>query len=479
MFFRAARPIFAAKIKRIHFSVSNSCMKSYWNILLLIIIGCVLCDSVRAGVASAEPDGGPVASVQTNRSFSPLIHTLQTIVNDDWMQPAVFVLGSDDYVTVSFDYFSHEYHRLCCHLEHCDADGRPSELNESEYMEGFNDRPIDYYLNSLNTTFLYTHYAVDFPNDNVELKVSGNYRVFIYEDDESQQVNELTGQQALLYKGHPIVAEAWFSVVEPMVTVSAEVSSNTDIDTHVAFQQVSFNIIHPDYAIERPDREVKVLVCQNHRPDVAVAGIQPTYIRPGRLEYVHNRNLIFPGNNEFRRFEVINMHYSSQHVDKIDFYDPYYHAVLMADSERRAYSFDADHNGRFLVRYNLAEDNDTEADYLFAHFSLEVPHPFECGKMYVTGYFSDYNYSPDFLMNYNPATSAYECTVLLKMGAYDYQYVFKEDGATGQQVNRTARPFDGSFYETENEYTIYVWHRPFGSRYDRLVAVETVGFSQE
>ena len=445
-------------------------MKKFLNIVLLIIIGCVV-------PANA-------ACVQMNRTYSPLVHTLQTIANDDWMQLPVLMLGSDDYVTVSFDYFSHEYHRLCCHLMHCDTDGKPSELNESEFMEGFNDRPIDYYLNSLNTTFLYTHYAVDFPNDNVQLKVSGNYRILIYEDDEvemtAQQVNESTGQQVPLnYKGHPVIAETWFSVVEPMVTVSAEVSSNTDIDTHVAYQQVSFNIIHPDYTIERPDREVKVVVCQNHRPDMVVADIQPTYIRPGRLEYVHNRNLIFPGNNEFRRFEVINMHYSSQHVYKIDFYDPYYHAVLMADAERRAYSFDADHNGRYLVRYNLAEDNDTEADYLFAHFSLEVPHPFERGKMYVTGYFSDYNYSPDYQMTYNPATSAYECTVLLKMGAYDYQYVFVEDGATGQQVNRSASPFDGSFYETENEYTIYVWHRPFGSRYDRLIAVETVDFSQE
>lgn len=438
--------------------VSNSRMKHFWKLFLLINIGCA-----------------SLAVSQTNRTFTPLVHTLQTIVNDDWMQPPVLVLGSDDYVTLSFDYFSHEYHRLCCHLIHCDADGNPSELNESEYMEGFNDRPIEYYLNSLNTTFLYTHYAVEFPNDDVMLKVSGNYRVQVFDDEEDATP---TSQQPV-YKGHPIVAEAGFKVVEPMVNVSAAVSSNTDIDTHVAFQQVTFSIDHADYPIERPDRELKVVVCQNNRPDMTVTDIQPTYIRPGLLEYVHNRNLIFPGNNEFRRFEVINMHYGSQHVDKIDFYDPYYHAVLMDDAERRAYSFDADHNGRYLVRYNLAEDNDTEADYFFAHFTLAVPHPRENGEMYVTGYFSDYNYLPDYRMTYNPATKAYEGTVLLKMGAYDYQYVFVENGEKAQPISKMNAPFDGSFYETENEYTLYVWHRPFGSRYDRLIAVETIVFSQE
>ena len=169
------------------------------------------------------------------------------------------------------------------------------------------------------------------------------------------------------------------------------------------------------------------------------------------------------------------MHYGSQNVDKIDFYEPYYHAVLMPDAQRRAYSFDADHNGRFLVRYNLAEDVDTEADYFFAHFTLGLPYPLEDGSLYVAGCFSNYSYSDNYRMLYNPATHTYECVVLLKMGAYDYQYVFVPD----QPAKKSEAVFDGSFYETENEYVISVYHRPFGSRYDKLIAVETVHYSQE
>jgi hypothetical protein len=29
---------------------------------------------------------------------------------------------------------------------------------------------------------------------------------------------------------------------------------------------------------------------------------------------------------------------------------------------------------------------------------------------------------------------------------------------------------EGNAWETENEYSIYVYHRPFGSRYDKLIA---------
>jgi len=457
-------------ITRIRFKSRNIFMsrkRTSYLIYILLLSLCLMSPSFT--YAEVEITG---SQANRNNVYSPLVHTLQVIANGDWMQPAVIGLDSEDeFVTVSFDYFSHEYHRLCCHLVHCDADGSPSELMESEYMDGFNDRPIEYYMNSLNTTFLYTHYAIDFPNENVFLKVSGNYCVFIY--DEELDVDE---SATFSYRGHPVVAVAWFKVVEPLVNITAEVSSNTDVDTHVSHQQVSFVINHPEYAIERPERELKVFVTQNNRPELMVANIQPTYIRPERLEYVHNKHLIFQGGNEFRRFEIINMHYGFQHVDKIDFYDPYYHAILMSDNERRAYSFDADHNGRFLVRYNMAEDDDTEADYVFAHFSLEVPHPFEHGQMYVIGCFSNFSYSPAYQMNYNSSTSAYECTALLKMGAYDYQYVFVPDDTS---VSSPEHLFDGNFYETENEYTISVYHRPFGTRYDRLIAVEIIDFSQE
>ena len=406
---------------------------------------------------------------QRNVVYSPMLHTLQVIANDDWMQPAVINLESDEFVTVSFDYFSHDYHRFVCHLEHCNADWQPSGLVQVDYMDGFNDRPIEWYHNSLNTTFLYTHYAVDYPNDDVSIKISGNYRLIIYDEDADASANALLPT----YKGYPVVAEACFRVVEPCVTVSAEVSSNTDIDTHESSQQVSFSIHHNNYYIDLPERDLKVFVSQNDRPDMLVDNIQPTYINLGRLDYVHNRRLIFPGNNEYRRFEIINMYYGSQNVDKISFFDPYFHAELLTESKRRAYSFDSDHNGRFYIRYDLAEDIDYETDYVFVHFRLAAPYP--CGgRLYVAGKFSNYVYSPEYEMKYNPDEELYENTQLLKMGAYDYQFVFVPSGN-----NPAVSPVDGSFFETENEYIISVYHRPFGDRYDHLIAVEQIDFSQD
>jgi hypothetical protein len=33
---------------------------------------------------------------------------------------------------------------------------------------------------------------------------------------------------------------------------------------------------------------------------------------------------------------------------------------------------------------------------------------------------------------------------------------------------------EGDFHQTENVYNIYVYHKPFGERYDKLVGFHTV-----
>jgi len=39
--------------------------------------------------------------------------------------------------------------------------------------------------------------------------------------------------------------------------------------------------------------------------------------------------------------------------------------------------------------------------------------------------------------------------------------------------------FEGSHFETENEYSILVYHRPLGLDYDRLLMIKTITFPPE
>lgn len=409
------------------------------------------------------------AHAQSNKVYHPMIHTLQTIVNDDWLADKVITLGTDDWVHISFDHFSHDYHRFIYRIIHCNADWTPSDLFEVDYMEGFNDQPIEDYENSLNTTMLYTHYWLDLPNDDIIFKVSGNYMVEIYLDDDD---DEDSSSQA---DNEPKkVAVACFRIVEPRMGLNTTITSNTDIDTNLSHQQVSFTVNYNTNDVVDPNTEIKPYVYQNSRTDNCASLVKPTYVTPGRAEYTHNKSLIFPAGNEYRRFEIINMHYATQGVDKISFFAPYFHATLLPDTPRRHYSYDEDHNGHYLIRYNLAEDPATEADYLFAHFRLDMPRR-TGGEFYLSGEFTYNDFTPAYQAVYNENEQAYEATVVLKQGAYDFLYLWVPDGTT---VGHTG-PAEGNFYETENEYQIYIYHRPFGGRYDQLVATQQVKFSQE
>jgi hypothetical protein len=68
-------------------------------------------------------------------------------------------------------------------------------------------------------------------------------------------------------------------------------------------------------------------------------------------------------------------------------------------------------------------------------------------------------------MTYNPATKEYECTMLLKQGWYNYEFVFRKDG----ENTGTASKFEGSHYETENDYIVLLYYRNPHDRYDRLI----------
>lgn len=111
-------------------------------------------------------------SGQQNVIKDKQIHTLKVTVDDDPLMPPIVNLGGNHHIEIGFDDFSHEYHRYIYHITHCDAQWQPSkEIFESDFLEGFNDRPIEDYEKSFNTTVLYTHYKVRIPNEDVSLKL--------------------------------------------------------------------------------------------------------------------------------------------------------------------------------------------------------------------------------------------------------------------------------------------------------------------
>ena len=398
------------------------------------------------------------ASAQFARSLSRNISSLQMVLNDDWSKPAVITLGSDDELLFSFDELSHTYKRFTYHISHCNADWTPSELHAIDYIDGFNDRPIDEWENSVTTTQLYTHYEFTLPNDDVRLKVSGNYKVEIFDDENDET---------------PVAVFA-FAVLAPKLRVSAKISGNTDVDTNVSHQQLSFDVHYAGYNIMSPATDVKPVIYQNRRPDNCVSGIKPTYVTSTSLQYVYNEKLIFKAGNEYRRFELTDPYAPGQNVDRVQYSEPYFHAELYTDKVRPTYTNTRDENGRYFINTMQGYGSAIEADYAAVHFTLKAPYD-GSGDYYLCGDFNGNFFGANNRLQWDNENQCYRTVQLLKLGLYNYHYLWVP---RGEQVGVTA-PSEGDFYNTENEYLIMIYHREFGGRYDRLVGMLQVNYNLE
>ena len=395
---------------------------------------------------------------QRTEVLSPHIQTVQLIVNDDYRLPTIIKLGSDDYIDISFDQLSHDYHRYQYILSHCDANWEQSNLSDFDFLDGFNNNYIEDAETSMNTMVPYTHYRFTLPNEYVRLTISGNYMIEIFDEDDMSKP----------------VLKTYFRVAENQVSISASVSSDTDIDRNKSHQQVSFDINYKGYTIRNPQQEVKVHVLQNNRIDNMVSNVLPSYVSPNELRYTNNRSLIFPAGNEYRRFEIVSTKYAGMGVESLGYYAPYYHATLYPDHLRTLnYLYDSDQNGKYLVRYNDAVDSNTEADYFFVHFALDSDHLLTGGNVYLQGEFTYDLFNEQTQMKYNSDSYMYESVQLLKQGSYNYQYLYVPQGSTKGETG----PTEGNYYQTENEYLILVYHKPFGERYDRLIGVKQITFT--
>lgn len=393
---------------------------------------------------------------QFTESRSSDIRALQMQLNERWDAVPVLTLGSDDEICFSFDELSHTYRRYTYRIIHCNADWTQSELFPIDYLDGFNDRPIEDWQTSENTTQLYSRYQFYLPNEDVSLKVSGNYKVELYDDEADSDVP---------------VALFGFSVVEPRVGIEAQISSDTEIDRNNTHQQVSFCVNFASYNISSPATDVKVRVFQNRRLDNFVDGIKPTYISSGRLEYVHNSKLIFDAGNEYRRFEITDPYSPGMNVENVVYDEPYYHAQLFIDSPSRSYSNVRDENGRFYINTLEGYGSLMEADYALVHFALKAPFRVG-GDYYLLGDYWGNRFVSSNKLQYDDAKGAYVTTQLMKFGVHNYQYVWLPKGEQRAYTDYA----EGDFFNTENEYLIYIYHSEPGARYDRLIGVQQVYF---
>nr|WP_319569891.1 DUF5103 domain-containing protein [uncultured Draconibacterium sp.] len=381
------------------------------------------------------------------------IKTVQAHRNGFELSNPILGLNEDMTLVFKFDDLSEGVKDYYYTVVHCDADWNESFISQDEYIDGFIENPVDDYAMSFNTTFSYVNYRIELPNDQMRFKLSGNYVLVVYENQDKEKV----------------VLTKRFHIYENAVRIEGTVRRASIDAFKGSNQEVDFKIYHPNLAILNPREEVKVVIMQNNRWDNAIRDLKPLYIRDQVLDYDYNRENVFPAGNEFRYFDNRTNRMNGENVIATDFHRPYFHKTVKIDEVRvnkRFFSYE-EMNGMYVIESQDQEvrDYDTECDYTFVHFTLPLEAPLLGGSVNVFGALSNWNANKSNEMTYNFERGEYELTLLLKQGYYNYIYVYVPQGSkVADDTN-----IEGSFWETNNDYQILVYYRDLAGRYDRLI----------
>ena len=413
---------------------------------LIIIIAC-------SNAYSFEFDRDTVACI--DRVYEKELKTVRLHLQDWEVSYPVMELDGEVGLEFSFDQIESQPRDYFYTIMHCTYDWKPSKLMFFDYADGFEENEIRDYEESQSTYVQYTHFKLDIPNSDITPKISGNYLLIIFTKDPYEK----------------IVCTRRFMVYENSVEVTGRVSSNILGEYKKEFQKVDFIINHKSYPIYNPLDELKITLMQNYQWDDAYTEMQPSFIDNDQYTFNHESQYLFNAGNEYRYFNFNNLELNSEYVEKIEYHKPYYYIDLVAAKTKyfEPYASAEDINGGYVIKTNRRNNNqfpEIQSEYAIVRFRLQSQSMLGNASIYLYGGLTNFEFSPQYKMKYNPEEHCYELLMFLKQGYYNYRYIVETEGE-GAKMDKFF--YEGSHKQTENDYLLFVYHRNPSESYDKLI----------
>jgi hypothetical protein len=410
-------------------------------LMLAIAMGVGSCTPLSQ--SSVNSGSNPKALKLTDIAYEPEIMTVQLHPGNAPIEPAVTPLGKWD-LLLQFDDLRNQRDNYYARIVHCNFDWTKSELQDLDFMSMYNEFPINNAEFSVDTHIPYVHYWFNLP----PVKLPGNYVVVVYRGSNKDD----------------IILSRRFMVYTNQVTFTSEGNLLGPGNLASVTQQLNFTINYKDVEILNPMVDVHVNISQNHRWDNVIRDAKPSFVREieKEMEYrFFEESKMFSGGSEFRFFDLRSLNYPGRNVATVTKNVKPFEAYIAKDKSRaiEAYSQYDDLNGAYNIE-NLDYRDIAFANYVNVNFALASP-PVK-GDVFVTGAFTNWNLTAENKMSYDSAQSIYTSRMLLKQGWYDYQYVVRSKDLPYYH-------FEGSHFETENYYEVFVYHKPYQPRADLLI----------
>jgi hypothetical protein len=413
-------------------------MRSRALLFHLVLIAC-WCGAPISGNSQSKPK----VLTLSDFAYEPQIRTIELSPEGQPLEPAVVQFGRPP-LLLQFDDLVADRESYYARIIHCNYDWTKSDLQDLDFMGVYNEFNINDSEFSVDTHFPYVHYWWRLPT----VKIPGNYVVIVYRNGDKSD----------------LVLSKRFIVYDNRVTFSNNGNVIGPSSIANVNQQINFTVGYNNLQVPNPLIDMHVVVRQNGRWDNMAVDVRPSFIREieKELEYkFFDDTKMFKGGNEFRFFDMRSLNNPGRNVGTVVRTQKPYEVFLATDKPRisEAYGQYNDLDGGFMIE-NYDYRDIAFSNYADVTFALSSP-PID-GDVYVTGGFTYWNLLPENLMRYDASRKLYTATIFLKQGWYDYQYLVKSKTLPTHYL-------EGSHFETENYYEIFVYYKPYQPRADVLI----------
>lgn len=404
-----------------------------------------------------------MAQIEPDKVLDANIQAVLIYPKDKPLALPVIGLNTQDELLIQFDDLSAQYKQYYFSIELMDKFWQPVALNIFDYVKGLTQNNIrDYSISSIAQQTYY-HYAFSFPSASCRPTKSGNYLMKVYRQGNS---NEL-------------VFTKRFFVVEQEVPIAASVQEPYDGSISKSHQKIQVVLDAKKINFLQPEL-LHVAVLQNTRYNDLLISNVPSFIRGNQIEYNADRDFVFPAGKEARWLDLQNLRFKTDRIDQIQLLGNVTRVILKPDQSRTSipyYTF-KDLNGQFIISNTesiRAEDQNDYAQVLFTYLPKQGE-PYLEGALYLAGALTGNVLDSNAQMRWNQTLGQYEKSLYLKQGYYSYNYIHRANQAPDPMHDFMLT--EGDHWETENSYTIFVYYRVAGSRYDQIIGFSVLNSRQ-
>lgn len=392
----------------------------------------------------------------TDHTFRPTIKTV--ILQQEGVDGSapMIELNSGTRLHLQFDDLDVIQRQYYYSLEHCNADWKPSRVMVSRAIRGLPQDFLQDFQYSFNTRLQYMHYSLVFPSDQMEILLSGNYILKVYEDGDQDN----------------LVLTRRFMVFKREAPVSASVRRTVPVNLMDTHQEVDVSVNIAQLSLINIPATTQLVIRQNGRWDNAKY-LKPMSFNKQTINYNYDDGSnCFVAGNEFRWADIRSLRMQSDRVRNFVRDSELVITNLLPDPVRMFDSYRnlEEANGKFFVRNTDGSEPEVDADYTWVNFFLPFEAPIVHGNLFIFGALSNWGFEDEFKVTYDYTSKGYRARILLKQGIYNYSYILlPKNSSTGDM-----KYIEGSHFETENDYMILFYSRQYTEVFDELIGIAQV-----